>query len=246
MNYVADNYNVSQYTCTIYIAAGDYTNDSSVVSLKNYSSAGGAIQLIGANTDTEENTILPGLSLSSSVVYRIKNITLKPASGDNYIAALYCNAGAVYLYNVVLDISETIVEAGSLYAIIADRQSTVNIDSTESNEEYNGLKIRVGNVTTRALLNAQVGDIVFSADILVEGNATVTLATINSTDLGKVRRVLSSRANPGRTPTFTASGTISGPRYRCIANGIINTLNGGEEFFPGTEAGTANTGGQYL
>ena len=246
INYVTDNYNTSRYTCTINIASGDYTSDGAIVSLRNYSSAGGVIQIIGANSDTEENTILPGISLSSAVTYRIKNVTLKPSKGDNYIAAVYCNAGAVYLFNVVLDISNTVVANGSLYGIIADRQSTINIDSTESMDELNGIKIRVGNVTTRSLLSAQVGDIVFSADISIEGNATMTLASINSTDLGKVRRVLSARANPGRLPTFTASGTISGPRYRCIANGIVNTLNGGTEFFPGDTAGTTNTGGQYL
>lgn len=246
INYVTDNYNTSRYTCTISIAAGDYTSDSKTVNLRNYSSAGGVIQIIGANSDTEENTIIPGISLSSAVTYRIKNVTIKPSNGDNYIAAVYCNAGAVYLFNVVLDISNTVVETGSLYGIIADRQSTINIDSTESTDELNGITIRVGNVATRSLLSAQVGDIVFSADISIEGSATMTLASINSTDLGKVRRVLSARANPGRLPSFTASGTISGPRYRCIANGIINTLNGGAEFFPGDTAGIANTGGQYL
>ena len=196
--------------------------------------------------------IMPDVTAYMRIIYAGLIVTASYNSLAAFLRALGDSRSPLYfliisaMINVVLDISNTVVANGSLYGIIADRQSTINIDSTESMDELNGIKIRVGNVTTRSLLSAQVGDIVFSADISIEGNATMTLASINSTDLGKVRRVLSSKANPGRLPTFTASGTISGPRYRCIANGIINTLNGGTEFFPGDTAGTTNTGGQYL
>lgn len=47
------------------------------------------------------------------------------------------------------------------------------------------------------------------------------------------------------TPSFVNPGNVTGSRYFADLNGIINTLGGGANFFPGTIAGTTQTGGQY-
>jgi hypothetical protein len=46
------------------------------------------------------------------------------------------------------------------------------------------------------------------------------------------------------TTTFTGSAT--GLRYDANTNGVIHTFGSGANFFPGSMAGTATTGGQYL
>ncbi len=42
------------------------------------------------------------------------------------------------------------------------------------------------------------------------------------------------------------SGAATGTRYVAGANGTINTLNGGANYFPGSIAGAVSSGGQYL
>lgn len=41
-------------------------------------------------------------------------------------------------------------------------------------------------------------------------------------------------------------GTAQGPRYLAKSNGVITTFGGGANYFPGSAAGSVNTGGQYL
>lgn len=45
--------------------------------------------------------------------------------------------------------------------------------------------------------------------------------------------------------TFTGSPGATTVRYAAGLNGVINTAGGGPNYFPGTAAGTTNTGGQY-
>ncbi|WP_205717116.1 hypothetical protein [Afipia massiliensis] len=44
----------------------------------------------------------------------------------------------------------------------------------------------------------------------------------------------------------TYSGSATGARYTANSNAVINTNGGGANFFPGSVAGSAATGGQYL
>ncbi len=44
----------------------------------------------------------------------------------------------------------------------------------------------------------------------------------------------------------TFSGAATGTRYVAGANGVINTLNGGATYLPGSVAGAVSSGGQYL
>lgn len=46
--------------------------------------------------------------------------------------------------------------------------------------------------------------------------------------------------------TFTNGTFLSGTRYAARSNGVINTNGGGANYFPGTSAGSALTGGQYI
>jgi hypothetical protein len=42
-----------------------------------------------------------------------------------------------------------------------------------------------------------------------------------------------------------SGGTITGSRYSISLNAAINTFGGGANYFPGSVAGSAATGGQY-
>ena len=162
---------------------------------------------------------------------------------------MYVTQGSIDLQNVVVDISDTVVSSGSLYAICTEDSGKVRIYATNSKDIKSGCKIVIGgamNGTSIVLLAATVGsNIQFSADITIEGDGTVA-SIVTASSGASVSRTLSSFVNPGRLPIVAATGTISGRRYDVSSNVIINSNNGGTDFFPGTVEGRSRTGGQYV
>lgn len=246
VNYIADNYNLSNYNATVSVAA-DYNSISEIV-LKSYSTVGGFIIISGPDQDDLSKTIIGRVRLDKSCTYMLRNLTVKVGSSSSLIAGVWVQAGRLDLQNVLVDVSDSVVSNGSLYAIAAESSGLIRIYSTNSLEVKSGCTIKVGPAmmgTIKALLSANSGgNIQFSADILVDGSADLTYSVM-AMNLGIIRRTLSTYINPGRLPTFTANGTITGPRYQAAANGIITSNAGGPEFFPGSTAGVTSTGGQY-
>lgn len=246
VNYVADNYNLSNYNATISVAA-DYNSTSEIV-LKSYNTVGGFIIISGPDQDDLSKTIIGRVRLDKSCIYMIRNLTVKVGNSITFIAGVWVQAGRVDLQNVLIDMSDSVASNGSLYAISAESSGLIRIYSTNSLEVKSGCTIKVSPAmmgTSKALLSANSGgNIQFSADILVDGSADLTYSVI-AVNLGIIRRTLSTFINPGRLPTFIANGTITGSRYRVAANGIIATNSGGSEFFPGSTAGVTSAGGQY-
>lgn len=246
VDYVADNYNLSNYDATISVAA-DYNSTSEIV-LKSYNTVGGSIIISGPDQDDLSKTIIGRVRLDKSCTYMLRNLTVKVGSSSTFIAGVWVQAGRLDLQNVLIDISDSVVSNGSLYAISAESSGLVRIYSTNSLEVKSGCTIKVSPAmmgTPKALLSANSGgNIQFTADILVDGSADLTYS-VAAINLGIIRRTLSSFINPGRLPTFTANGTITGSRYRAAANGIIASNSGGSEFFPGSTEGVTSKGGQY-
>jgi hypothetical protein len=46
-------------------------------------------------------------------------------------------------------------------------------------------------------------------------------------------------------PVNTFAGGATGPRYLAVLNGVIDTQGRGSNYFPGSVAGSTQTGGQY-
>lgn len=246
VDYIADNYNLSNYYATIRVAA-NYNSTSEIV-LKSYSTVGGSIIISGPDQYDLSKTVIGRVQLDKSCIYTLRNLTVKVGSSSTFIAGVWVQAGRLDLQNVLVDMADSVVSNGSLYAIAAESSGFVRIYSTNSLEIKSGCTIKVGPAmmgTTKALLMANSGgNIQFAADILVDGSADLTYS-VTAINLGIIRRTLSTLINPGRLPTFTANGTITGYRYRAAANGIIATASGGPEFFPGSTEGVTSTGGQY-
>ena len=246
VDYIADNYNLSNYHATIRVAA-NYNSTSEIV-LKSYSTVGGFIIISGPDQDDLSKTVIGRVHLDKSCIYALRNLTVKVGSGSSNTAGVWVQSGRVDLQNVLVDISDSVVSNGYLYAISSENSGLIRIYSTNSLEVKSGCTIKVGPAmmgTTKALLSANSGgNIQFAADILVDGSAALTYS-VSAINLGNIHRTLSTLINPGRLPTFTANGTITGSRYRASANGIIATDSGGPEFFPGSTEGVTSAGGQY-
>lgn len=173
-------------------------------------------------------------------------MTIKPGNSPTYYQAVYCTSGTIDLINVILDISETVVDNGSLTAITTEDSGKVRIYATQSLERKSGITIKIGAVAMRSIIIASGGNIQYSADISIEGNGTMRDATVVASTGGVLHRSVSSFVNPGRLPIVAATGTISGRHYDVSSNVIINSNNGGTDFFPGTVEGRSRTGGQYV
>lgn len=99
-----------------------------------------------------------------------------------------------------------------------------------------------GNIISQgspnALIQVNSGTFNMASNIAVAGNPTVSTATCVLTGSARFVR------DPGSSPVFSVTGTVTGKRYDIIENSVCN-IGGGANFFPGTSAGTSGTGGIY-
>lgn len=245
INYVAANYNLNTYDATIHIDEG-YSSTSDI-ELQSFSTVSGSITITGPDQDHPEYVSIGHVVLNASSSYMLKDLTVKPSNANSFWQGVYATNGRIDLRNVVIDISDTQVSSGSLYAMYTEKNGVIRVYAVNSLDIKCGVIIKVSeNIvsTSLTMLGSAGGEIQFSADIEIQGNAAVT-QTVMANNLGLISRTQSVYINPGRLPVVTATGTITGKRFACSRNGIISVGGGGEEFFPGTIAGTTITGGQY-
>lgn len=246
LDYVAANYNLDKYDLTVNVASG-YTSNTRI-NLPKYTTVTGSIFIRGADQDDVSKVKIGHIQLDYSVEYTLWDLTVKPGNAVNSWQAIYVTAGTLELRNVLVDVSETVVSAGNLNVIYTETSGLIRIYAVNSSLYKCGCTIKVSeNIEANGivLITASGGKILFSADIVIDGNVGVT-STIRASNVGVIQRALSGYENPGRAPNFTTTGTITGRRYSAETNGIIVSYSGGEDFFPGTVAGTMTSGGQYL
>ncbi|MCD7906807.1 MAG: hypothetical protein LUH04_03770 [Clostridium sp.] len=141
------------------------------------------------------------------------------ATGGN-AATPYENATTVIRdVEVVVDKSETFVFGPNCGGVL---------------RVYGSLKIDAQNNSPRSAFHCNQGILwITDATVCLENFASVTTSTIHS-ECGFIYINRSS-----------FSGIVSGRRYMVVRSGVINTLNAGAEFIPGTIAGIANSDGKY-
>lgn len=83
------------------------------------------------------------------------------------------------------------------------------------------------------------GKVIFAASPFLTFNPT----NITFTDFIHVKNGGVLKHSSG---TFVDAGSVVGQRYEVHGNGVINTVGGGANYFPGNSAGAADTGGQYI
>ena len=243
LNYISTTYNLYKYNCIVSIASGDYGRNT--ITLPSYATTTGTVIITGPDQNNPDAVKIGKVYNNFGSYYTLRDLCIKPENVGSHQSAAYATNGTIDLVNTIMDISETVVSNGSLSAVETEDSGKVRIYATNTLERKNGITIRVGTVATQSLILANGGVIQYTADIHIEGNCTVSNATVLAATGGLVRRTVSSFVNPGRAPIVTASGTVTGKRYNAALNGIIRVGGGGPDFFPGSEAGVTATGGQY-
>lgn len=246
LNYVSDTYNLSRHNVTVRLAEGDYGRKT--VSLPSYTASTGEIYIQGADADDKEKTKIGRVNLNYSHTYHFVDLTCKPEGSNVATSGVVPSAGFVYLQNVMVDISETVmVGNANILGLSTLLTGTIYINATAEGVP-NGVTFKVSEACPPSvLLNTSGGQIMAYADINVVGSTTLKSAFALARQLGKIQFLKSASPNPGRLPVVTVAdgGQVAGIRYVANLNGIIDTGGQGAEFFPGTTAGRIETGGQY-
>lgn len=233
LQFVAGNYFLGTYTATIQIAAGTYDE---MIILPPYMTSGGVIVLQGAGA---ANTIISKSGLASG------NSVLRLSNASSYV----CN-------DLLLSALDGIQNAGIVAAKGSMTINRVNIRQGDSTgwgapiKINSGASLRLGSVvgetlnftiqsgrTASCIIQADTGSSVQQGSNIT-ANGAVEYGTVSVNSGGSYER------NTPSLPTFT--GTVMGKRYGVTTNGVINVQGAGANFFPGTVAGTAVSGGQYV
>lgn len=225
---VASRYSLGDHNVLIMVKAGEYNEQ---VVLRPYASGSGAVYIIGAGIG---QTILKNTAASPGVM--AKTVTSAPDSGSYIfrsltilipnVASLGCCGISVSNSTVEIE-NVSIVASGSSIdnAIVVDGSGTVYIRAGCSISAYG------------VFLYASLGGVIGILNNLTM-NGTATTATVIAYSGSSIWRASAT------LPVI--SGAVTGKRYMVSLNSVIETVGGGANYFPGTVAGTAATGGQYV
>ena len=211
------SYDLNGFTATILRANGTYNESVSV--------AGPLVGQVGA-----ANLVI---SASGSA-----NVTVNATSGSCYDASA---GGSFTVQNQKL-----VATSGTGICLSASsatiQHSGCNFGAANlyhCNAAYGGAVSAVGNYTISGSAVAHAtasgcGSVIFSGlTVTLTGTPAFTQFAF-ALQLGFISSNL-----------CTFSGSATGSRYTVSRNGMIETLGGGANYFPGNAAGTANTGGVY-
>ena len=241
VNYVCDSYNVSRYTATIQIAEGTYNE---TVSIGGYSRGTGTLCLSG---DSRESVIInaenrDGIRINNSYC-NIQHLTINFSRTTDTTVNLFptgiaCSASTVDMSDVSIqwNCAADFEAQGTVYGwcLRVFRSSTVTI----SNKCY---------IRSNDLRSSPACDLIIaqaSASITVQGSNTsndISGIEFNG-NCSNVLNIFNSLFGLNNSFIYDPimSGTVTGRRYKVADGGGIATGGKGEEFFPGTIAGTVD------
>ena len=257
ISYITDNYNLSSYNVTLWLAPGLYTAsscsfNSGIVTLGGFSGQG-TITIRGESPEAASSTILNYLFvLTQASNWAFQDVTISPTITETRgpgVNVLDVSKGQVDLYNVFLDCLyiENNEARNARNFLYARGYGYIRVYATNDFSIPSGITF---NFRDKQLdlnpLAASTGTLQFTADINISGGGGVTTFCQMSL-LSMCSFSLSSFVNPGRAPKITmAEGIqVTGKRYSINNNSIVSTGGNGPDFFPGDTAGTIATGSQY-
>ena len=233
VQYVADNYNISRYVCTISIAAGTYDE---AVNLPKYNSTTGSIRLVGAgkNQTIIAHTDSSTLSLQFAVAYTVTQMTIEMVTTASFTAT---NSAAVNCRT-----------SGSLILSNCKVRVTCGKDGLNMHCVWmQDSKLTIANVDFESsLTEGATGSSLYCMYNQNSFSSIVEDCTINGTYACILSVMLLGLFHKQRSTAPIITGTATGIRYSASRNSIIDTGGGGAEYFPGDTAGTTASGGQYL
>lgn len=215
---VCNSLDIQNQNVAIQIGDGTYTSG---VELKDIT--GNGVVTIQGNSGTPGNVVISTTSANAVSAgqyargyWTIKDFKVQTATSGR---GILCQRGAFVTYSNIV------------FGACASAQIEVTAGST---------LICVGNYSITGAaphhMLAQFGGYVAcsSRTITVTGTPYFSSAFAESINGGQIS-----------SASCTFSGSATGVRYNASLNGVIDTIGGGGNYFPGNSAGTTATGGQY-
>jgi hypothetical protein len=204
----------------ILLQIGDGTYTAGPLSLKNM--AGSGYVTIRGNATTPSNVTIDGgfAKNTPGTLYIISYLRLIKTAGAQ-TEALTASSGAHIQFR------DIVFATGFVNHMFAARNGVI---------EAAGNYSITGGTTSYHVASVDAG-IVFITGRAITLTGTLTFGTFAYVSVQSLYVAYSC--------TYTG-GTITGPRYNTSLNSVINTGGGGANYFPGSTAGAAATGGQYV
>ncbi len=232
LNHVAGNFELGMYSVTVNVGSGTFSG----FTLPKYDSSTGRIIIHGSG---KGNTILSNTnslcinSIQGCGAYTIENLTISSTATASATGAsvdsVLSSVGAFITIRNVEFLSYELVPY--MMNIIRSYQGTIILEEGVT-ITANGY---AGSSKIYALIATSGGVISIVQNLVINGVLSITAL---SSEIGIIRR-------QGVTaPVVT--GTVTGMRYKAQTNSLIATNGGGENYYPGSVAGTVSTGGQYI
>lgn len=238
INYIATNYNLSNFNVNVLVAGGTYTEN---ISLPPYTATTGTIT-IKPQTDSDTVAIRgyiygdgnKNIIISKAIFYNIDSSSYGTSAYNQFYLF---NGGSLTLTDCQVKIDTANSRGMNIFSTYAG--GIINIGGG-TNDSY-GFKLSF-NTSAISLSNVfySTGNIYQRTHCVLEGNPTITQAFATVANAGLFQCLRSSGWS-----TLHWTGTATGKRYNATLNGIFSVQGGGPNFFPGSTAGTTATGGQY-
>ena len=217
---VAGNFNFGVYTGTIRVLDGEF---SETVNLPKYNSTNGTFKLL-FDSAVKLKCLLQAKQPGSYVIDGAKLVYNQDLdNGQGYYRPVYAaNGAAMQVYRTSIDMS-------------ANSSSLSSLATPFSAGSAGEISIRDGCSAAgyaASFFHANKGNLVIEAPVTVSG--TVGQGTAFATNGGTVVLM----------PGIPVNGAVTGTRHQAIFNGIIRLNGGSANAFPGTIAGTTDSGGR--
>lgn len=225
-DYLCDNIHAGNHTVTIHVAPGVYEES---IGLHEFNrSAGRAILRAEGGVTLKNRTASQAYVINAEGgVWTLEGFTLAmniASAADDVRHAIYCNGADLTLRNITSGVSQTasailasplLVNAG-----VARIMEGCQLTGAHSGSDSNNI---------HAMFAQNGGRLALVANLTVSGAFNVVAHAANR---GMLER------SPITMPTVT--GTATGKRYSADTGGSIQTLAGGDDYFPGSIAGTCD------
>ena len=225
---ITTNYNFGPHRVTLNVAAGSYDK----FRIPKFTASTGTLTISGAGEATViESDALYGVqsTYGSSAIIRNMQIHLNVVSSSNINSAgvQVSNSSTITMHDVVVVVNESTAIAS--HCIRATSGSTVYV-AGGSSLVMNGLS---AGSALRGIHVASNAFVTQTGDIYMSGVCTIGCEATQGGNFYK---------QSSGSPVIT--GSFTGKCYYATLNATIST-RGGAAYFPGTSAGTTETGGQY-
>ena len=217
LNQIATNYNLDRYNVTLNIENGIYNED---ITLPYYNRTTGIISIAGDNITLQGGVAFAGQGVGR---YNLRGITIEYAGRTS--------PGSINWYGIF-------ALEGTYVSI-----SEVTIDMKTGTGEIPKACIRSqGNISIGRncifkgdgdqFWFSEGGTISLNYDCMCEGNVSRVVSVSKQGSFS-----VTTTANNGARPVI--SGNVTGRRYSLVNFSVVNTAEGGINYFPGTIAGTS-------